>query len=282
MALELGHPHAVHFVPDGDPLDAALARTTHLGIGAHQDDLELMAPSAILECFGRRDRWFSGVVVTDGGNSPRAGAYAGYDAAAMREVRRREQDKAAQVGEYSVQLQLGYPSAEVKGNAAAVVDDLERVLLATRPEQVFTHSLSDRHDTHVAVVLRVLAACRRLPSEALPQRLVGCEVWGDLDWLPAAERVALPLGSREHLQAALLGVFDSQLEGGKRYDLAAMGRRRAHATFSESHQVDRLPGLVWAMDLTPLLHGGDPAEHLDALVASFRADVLARLARVGG
>ncbi|HYO92909.1 MAG TPA: PIG-L family deacetylase [Polyangiaceae bacterium] len=282
MVLELGHPQAVHFVPDGAPLEAALARTTHLGIGAHQDDLELMASSAILECFARADRWFSGVVVTDGGNSPRAGAYAAFDAAAMREVRRREQDKAAHIGEYSVQLQLGYPSAAVKGNAAAVVDDLERVLLATRPEQVFTHSLSDRHDTHVAVVLRVLAACRRLPSDALPQRLVGCEVWGDLDWLPAAERVALPLGSREHLQSALLGVFDSQLEGGKRYDLAAIGRRRAHATFSESHDVDRLPGLVWAMDLTRLLREGDPAEHVDALVASFRAEVMARLARVGG
>lgn len=282
MALELGHPQAVHFVPDGEPLDTALARTTHLGIGAHQDDLELMATSAILECFGRRDRWFSGVVVTDGANSPRAGGYAAYDACAMREVRKREQNKAAQIGEYAVQLQLGYPSAAVKGNAAPVVDDLERVLLATRPQQVFTHSLSDRHDTHVAVVLRVLAACRRLPSDALPQRLVGCEVWGDLDWLPTAERVALPLGSREHLQSALLGVFDSQLEGGKRYDLAAMGRRRAHATFSESHDVDRVPGLVWAMDLTRLLREGDPAEHLGSLLASFKADVMARLARVAG
>jgi len=27
------------FVPDGTPVEAALARTTHLGIGAHQDDL---------------------------------------------------------------------------------------------------------------------------------------------------------------------------------------------------------------------------------------------------
>ena len=35
------------YVPDGEPEESALARTTHLGIGAHQDDLEIMAISGI-------------------------------------------------------------------------------------------------------------------------------------------------------------------------------------------------------------------------------------------
>ena len=51
-------PNASVFVPDGLAPDAALARTTHLGIGAHQDDLEFMALHGILACFQRSDRWF--------------------------------------------------------------------------------------------------------------------------------------------------------------------------------------------------------------------------------
>ena len=43
------------FVPDGSPADAALARTTHLCIAAHQDDIEIMAYHGIAECFGRKD-----------------------------------------------------------------------------------------------------------------------------------------------------------------------------------------------------------------------------------
>ncbi len=59
------------FVPDGLQPAPALARTTHMGISAHQDDLEIMAVHGILECFQRQDRWFCGVVVTNGSGSPR-------------------------------------------------------------------------------------------------------------------------------------------------------------------------------------------------------------------
>ena len=37
------------YVPDGKSVVAALKRVTHLGIGAHQDDLEFMAFHGILE-----------------------------------------------------------------------------------------------------------------------------------------------------------------------------------------------------------------------------------------
>ena len=41
------------FVPDGASPEAALARTTHLCIAAHQDDIEIMAYHGIAECFGQ-------------------------------------------------------------------------------------------------------------------------------------------------------------------------------------------------------------------------------------
>ena len=59
------------FVPDGLPEGQALARTTHMGISAHQDDLEIMAVDGILQCFQRTDKWFTGVIVTNGSGSPR-------------------------------------------------------------------------------------------------------------------------------------------------------------------------------------------------------------------
>ena len=66
------------FVPDDKPIEQALRRTTHLAISAHQDDLEIMAAKPILECFQRDDRWFTGVVLTDGRGSPRNGLYEKY------------------------------------------------------------------------------------------------------------------------------------------------------------------------------------------------------------
>jgi hypothetical protein len=79
------------FVPDGLPVEQALARTTHIGIGAHQDDLEIMATHGILACYRQPDKWFTGIVVTNGRGSPRAGLYANYTDDEMQSVRVEEQ-----------------------------------------------------------------------------------------------------------------------------------------------------------------------------------------------
>ena len=47
------------FIPDNVDFTAAFARTTHLAIAAHHDDIEIMAHDGILECFGRPDKWFT-------------------------------------------------------------------------------------------------------------------------------------------------------------------------------------------------------------------------------
>ncbi|HYQ01654.1 MAG TPA: PIG-L family deacetylase [Polyangiaceae bacterium] len=279
--MKLTQASAQIFVPDQSPLDEALPRTTHLGIGAHHDDLEIMAAHGILECFGSSERWFTGVVVTDGAGSARDFTYRSHSDEQMKAVRRTEQKKAAYVGEYAAQFLLDHPSSAVKaaGNSAVLADLIE-ILRATKPELVYTHNLADKHDTHVAVALRVIAACRALEPDERPQRLIGCEVWRDLDWLCDADKVPLPLDGREHVQSALMGVFDSQIAGGKRYDLATAGRRRAHATFSESHGTDRHSALTWGMDLTPLMHSGDPDSHAAELLRRFANDVAARIRRL--
>jgi LmbE family N-acetylglucosaminyl deacetylase len=272
------------FVPDGLPAEEALARTTHLAISAHQDDIEIMAAASILECFQQEDKWFTGVVLTDGRGSPRDDLYKDYTDEAMHLVRMKEQRKAAIVGEYAAQVMLDFPSKAIKdGSNRQPVEDLGKILEIVQPKFVYTHNLADKHDTHVGAALKVITAIRSLPEAKRPQKLYGCEVWRDLDWMVDSDKVVFDLTTHENLQAALLGVFDSQIAGGKRYDLATMGRRRANATYSESHLVDVTNGLAYGMDLTPLIL--DPQKEialfLQEHIQHFAQDVADRLRRVG-
>jgi LmbE family N-acetylglucosaminyl deacetylase len=271
-------PGSAIFVPDGAPVDVALARTTHLGVGAHPDDLEIMAIEGILACYERSERWFCGAIVTDGAGSPKGAE--SLDRTTLCDVRRREQERAATLGRYGAQVFLDYTSAHVKdANERSTVADLVTLLRATRPEVVYTHALSDAHETHVAVALRLIAACRELPANERPARVLGCEVWRDLDWLAVVDQVRLLADERPELQAELIRVFASQLAT-KNYEAAALGRRVAHAVFSESHASDQHRGLVWAMDLSPLVAGGDPIAFTRGLVRRFEDDVVARLERL--
>jgi len=280
--LQLIHPDHDVFIPDGKDFVAALTRTTHLGIVSHQDDLEIAAYHGITECFNNGDRWFSGVVVTNGAGSPRKGPYAGYTDEEMREVRKREQRKAAYVGEYSTMLQLGYPSAEVKDpSERRVVQDLAAILRQAQPEVVYLHNPCDRHDTHVATFLRSMEAIRSLPSAMRPKKAFGCEVWRKLDWLLHEDKAMLKVDRYENLAAPLLGVFDSQISGGKRYDLAEEGVRRANATYFDSHSTDHATLLTFAMDLTPLVENPNLST-LDftlGYVDRLRSDVKERILR---
>jgi LmbE family N-acetylglucosaminyl deacetylase len=278
-------PQADVFVPDSsETAPVALARVTDLCIAAHQDDIEIMAYAGIADCQDHPGRAFGGVVMTNGAGSPRTGAYAQHTDEQMQAVRRDEQRKAAAIGRYAIQVQLAHPSADVKKpHHAGVAADLAQIFSGCRPEVVYLHNLADKHDTHVAVLLRSLEAIRALPVAARPKRVLGCEVWRDLDWLADPAKVALDSGRHPELAANLLNVFDSQISGGKRYDLATLGRRAAHATFYASHATDSLAGITWAMDLTPLV--GDPApsveEYLNTLIGQFRADALKRLQSFG-
>jgi len=280
--MTFSNPRADVFVAEaaGSPSEA-LGRVTHLCVGAHQDDIEIMAYSGICDCLDQPGKAFGGVVVTNGAGSPRTGVYATYTDEQMLEVRRKEQREAARIGSYAIQVQLAHPSADVKrAGHPGVAGDLASLFSGCRPEVVYLHNPADKHDTHIGVLLRCLEAIRALPAGRRPARVLGCEVWRDLDWLPDSEKVALDSGRHPDLALKLLGVFDSQVTGGKRYDLAAIGRRLANATFFASHATDTVSGITWAVDLTPVTRDGGPSirEFTDSLVAGLGADVSRRLA----
>jgi len=282
--MKLVNEGAEIWTPDGTPSEAALARTTHMAIVAHQDDAEIVAYRGILECFGSDDRWFTAVVVTDGAGSSRVGPYADTTDEEMIQIRKREQRMAGMVGEYSAVVQLAYTSAQAKqARGTPLIGELADLLRTARPDVLFTHNLADRHDTHVAVALRAIDACRALDEGERPARVLGGEVWRDLDWLSDADKVALDVQERESLAMALIGVFDSQITGGKRYDLATLGRRRAHATYHQSHESDASTALSFAMDLTPLAKDRslDVRVYAQGFIDRFGAEVASRLSMLG-
>jgi LmbE family N-acetylglucosaminyl deacetylase len=281
--MDLRNPGAFIWIPDGQPVEPALARTTDIAVVAHPDDAEVLAYRGILDCFGQAGRWFTAVVVTDGAGSSRSGPYAHYTDAQMVAIRKEEQKKAAAVGEYAAVVMLQYTSGQVKaGEGGAVAGEIARILQAGRARTLYTHNLADKHDTHVAVGLRTIEAWRSLPADRRPTRALGGEAWRDLDWMCDRDKVLLDVQERESLGMALLGVFDSQITGGKRYDLAEMGRRRAHATFLQSHQGDATNALAYAMDLTPLVEDAalDPLTYAEAFIDRFRAEVKDRITRL--
>ncbi|MCP4900391.1 MAG: PIG-L family deacetylase [bacterium] len=280
--MKLSQPGADVYAFDGCAESEALSRVTHLAIGAHQDDLEFMAWYPIKLCFHRNDKWFGGVTATNGSGSARCGLYGETTDEEMVRVRRLEQKKAAFIGEYGVQVQLDFSSKDVKRHTQAVIDDLIAVFKAARPRVVYTHNFADKHDSHVGVALRVVEALRSLPQNERPERLVGCEVWRDLDWQNDDDKVVMNLDGHENLADALMGVYDSQIVGGKRYDRATRGRRRAHATYFASHEVDESQSLSFGMDMTMLLKDEtlDPLELVQRLIGNFAEEVSGRIDRV--
>jgi LmbE family N-acetylglucosaminyl deacetylase len=193
--------------------------------------------------------------------------------------RQKEQRQAADLGKYASVIQLAHPSSAVQqADRSQVVAELTQILEIARPEVLYLHNPADRHETHIAVLLACLEALRKLPTSALPKEVYGCEVWGDLDWVPSSHVVRLPCPASGTLGTSLLRCFQSQVEGGKRYDRAAIGRRHAQATFGNPTQHDSAEEVVLALDLRPMIQGKySLTEFLALTLDLFRKQTLARL-----
>ena len=201
----------------------------------------------------------------------------------MKSVRIREQNNAAALGDYSAQLQLAYKSADVKKACCTqLTDELAKIIRLCAPKNVFTHNLADKHDTHVSVALRVIEALRKLSPKERPQRVYSMEVWRSLDWLCDEDKVCFDTSQHPNLANALLGVYDSQIAGGKRYDSAAIGRRLANATFFASHDTDEYESLSYGLDITDLIYDENtsPQEFIASYIKKFENEVSERIKKL--
>ncbi len=263
------------FIPDNKSIDIALKRTTQLCFAAHQDDTEFMAYHAIESSISNENEWFTSVIITDGGGSPRTGKYADFTDEDMKKIRITEQNTAAEIGKYSAQIQLGYPSKSVKANDKRVVEAIKQFILVCKPRVIYTHNLADKHPTHVASALRVIEALTELEASERPKQLIGLEVWRGLDWVIDKEKMVFDASAEPELAEKLMSVFDSQIVGGKRYDAAVMGRRKANATFLGDHEVDKMEYAIYGVDMTEVMHGRLSCEEfVSGLIDDFKSEVI--------
>lgn len=281
--MKFNSNESIVFIPSEIDELKAFAQTTHLSIAAHQDDVEIMSYHGVVECFQQNDSHFSAVVVTNGAGSARDNIYKDYTDEEMVLVRRKEQKKAAILGEYSSLTSLNYKSSDVKDkDNKSVVEDLAMVIEMTKPDILYTHNLADKHDTHIGVVTKTIKALRSLPKSSRPSKVYGCEVWRALDWVNDNEKECLDVSRHPNLAASLVEVFDSQIIGGKKYDRATIGRRLANATFSSSHTIDNSDAVTYAMDLTPLIIDDsiDVGEYIEGYLNRFKEDVLSKVRKM--
>lgn len=225
-----------------------------LCICAHQDDCEIMAIDGILKGYRSKNYSFACVVTADGGGSARTGKFANYTDEMMKEVRIKEQEAASEVGKYHALYLLNYSSKEIKQkDNDDIVNDYLEILKTYKPEVLYTHSILDKHPTHLGVVIKVIKALRKLPKEEQPKIVYGCEVWRDLDWINDDRKICFNVSSNLRLQKNILDVFESQIAGGKAYTKATIGRRYNNATYAQSHSVDSAKLVSYAIDMSELI-----------------------------
>ena len=282
LQIKLRNPTASFFIPDGKTAEEAFQRTTHLGIGAHQDDLEIMAFHGIRQCYANPGQWFGGVICTDGSGSARTGKFTSISDEEMVRIRKKEQQTAASLGKYSFVIQLDYPSDSIKDPfEKQLEEELLSLLAAIKPSVVYTHNPADKHETHIGTVIAVIRAARKLPPEQRPKTIYGCEAWRDLDWMSDEDKIALDVSDKDNLGKRLIDIFQSQIAGGKRYDLATMGRWHANATYFNPFEADKAGQLMYAMDLSPLAADDslDIIDYVTAHIRRFQQDVVIKLKR---
>ena len=226
----------------------------YLCICAHQDDNEIMAMDGVMKGIRSRNYSFALVVTADGGGSSRTGEFKDYTDEMMKEVRIKEQQEASEIGKYHSLYLLNYPSKDIKDkNNTDIVEEYKAIIKELKPEVIYTHSVLDKHPTHLGVAVKVIQAIRELPKEYQPKVFYGCEVWRGLDWINDDKKIGFDLSRNVKLQKKILDVFKSQIAGGKEYTKASIGRRYANATYFQSHSVDTYKLVNYGIDMRPLI-----------------------------
>jgi glucosamine-6-phosphate deaminase len=244
-----------------EALQAALAKTTHVGVGAHQDDIEIMAGPMLLK---NKDHWMN-IIVTDGAASKSIlnGMATELTPKQLTDMRQREQREAARETGTPV-IQLKYPSAAVNGHMGEGKRQEAAFALGTlfsampKTEEVFGHNPIDKHATHLAVLAVQTAALRAAQHKNL-KNVYAMEVWGGLTGIPEAQLSMFVVEDGRDLAAinTLIGKYQSQIQGqGRDYAATTTARMVGHGGYVSNPHLNNPPeGMVIGLNITDFTKG---------------------------
>lgn len=282
IALPKNQGH-IMVAPKFKTLANALAHTTHMAVGAHPDDVEILGFHGIETAYSTPNKSFVAVVSTSGGGSVRSGKFAHFTNAQMAKARQEEQCKAAKLGKYGAAVLMGFESNHLKGaHKDMATQSFYQLFKQAKPEILYLHTPTDSHDTHVATFMRCLEALRMLKPEERPKHVYGCEVWKNLDWLPDKHKHFLPVKQPE-LARSLLSFYESQIIGQQKpYHEHTIARWQSNATYgSDSHEVGNLGPCILALDLMPLVKNPhlSVTEFVSRLLKEAKQEMLDKITR---
>jgi LmbE family N-acetylglucosaminyl deacetylase len=253
------------YAPTSTTKKDVLNKSSSLVIVAHQDDIEIAAANLIAALRHSNEQYVTGIVTTDGARAPRSGKYADYTDPQMAAERIVEQNKAAELGNFGV-FQLGHPTPSVLARTGegsefeTLVQEIQAVIMRTKPEIIYVHSPLDGHPTHNATTAATFEALKRLPPEfEMPKQIIGCEVWRGLDWLPNTKDY--PLTQKLLCTIDMSGAVDcfkeiiachqTQIVGGTDYERTVVSRWQANV-MANPHKttVDAPQYIALGLDLT--------------------------------
>lgn len=224
-----------------------------LAICAHPDDCEVMAIDGIQRGYRASKYTFACVVTTDGADSERSGRYARVTDQKMTSVVMEEQKKAAMIGRYHAVYFMNYTSEDARNQENEdIVEDYVNIIKELKPRIVYTHSLLDRHPTHVAVAIKVINACRQMKRADQPKVLYGCESERNLDWVDPSKVVTFNVSKNLRLQRQLISVHKSA-NMSRDYVNAAIGRRVVNAVFNRDEKKKNAKLTTKAINMSTLL-----------------------------
>jgi hypothetical protein len=235
----------------------ALVRTTHLCIGACQEDIEIIAYHGIAECYNKPNKWFTEVVVTDEIGSSQNGIYADFTEEQIKQIRCQGRIKTAESSKYNMSIQLGYSGDFIKCNSySSVTMDLLTIFSECSPDIIYLHQSIDKNDTRVAVFTHCINALRQLPADKKPKMVIGSEIWENFYYIDNNLIRECNLNNRAE----------------KNY---------VNAIYNASHSIDGCQKITLTMNLVPLIN--DPSLSIldDTMnfIDQFKNDVKTRLSK---
>lgn len=274
------------FIPNGMSLDAAIesARNGSLGIGAHPGDLEIIAIRGIGISLNFLKRRFTGVTVTDGLDIARRERDKDLSDEQIIEERLREQNIAAAVGKYALQHNLLYRGADIQDPntepSRALVKEISGIVSKVQPQVIYMHSSFDEYTTNVAVMRATIEALRSLPCVEQPRELYGCEVWGDLGWLPKGRKKFLDVTGFTEIQHNLISCHASQIDEERKPNDATLWREFSNVAWAHPRDPKVKAGVL-AVDLMPLLHNPELSigDFANEIMDEFNVECLTTLSR---